>query len=681
MSDVVAVEREPAPKTPAPSSTSSQVTEEGQGQLLEKGQPAAKPGAATTGPAAELPTLKAGPRPWEDPLKEARWSVQSLDSHIKSEISGKQPDLGPTLADAGSRVKAALEDVWKDPNLSSTLKAQGETPESIKKDLSAGHFDKVVATLQKTETSLNEAHRQGLELPPAVSRTPANDVGKVEPANTTPAAATTAKTPTPVTTRAGDTVQQDPIVELIQRLQGASVSLTERDAGLARGINKLAETASADSSATSQATFRTHVAYSLQDTEKALGSGSVPVPAELRSEMTRLAGSSPGLENKQMENLVRSTPSLDDRGLVRDLRRAADSIASLGSNQNSPAVQQHVEVLENRVRLAARVTVSEAVSPQGERLVPTGAEATTATGAPGKTPSPIRTTTNLDSATVTSPASDRTHEPEKPGQPGTVRTAESPGDRQHERGSMPDRREPGAPARSQASIKVNDAKPKTAMAQIMDNLRSPGPSSPPPWAPSAFAMGERVSKFEQMMGHGKTDQLIRASEKSGVAMMKAVETFSTGPGAEILGKIDAAAGTEPGGMKAVMREMQPGGRYAELRSQFDNALQSDKVFAASYSQVEKTAEQHGKDRLALGADFQAKGLETRQLDARFQKADEAIGEATERIPGRTPGKSVMEELGQKVAEIFNKAVERVRAMFGREAAPEARPSASPGMSP
>ena len=30
---------------------------------------------------------------------------------------------------------------------------------------------------------------------------------------------------------------------------------------------------------------------------------------------------------------------------------------------------------------------------------------------------------------------------------------------------------------------------------------------------------------------------------------------------------------------------------------------------------------------------------------------------------------------------FNKAIERVRTMFGREAAPEARASASPGMSP
>ena len=639
MSDVVATSNKAA-NPPA-----SKVKRDRDGRLLDKVDPPKVGAAAGTETAVAAPTT--GERPWEAALKEARQSVQSLDSQIKSELAGLRAGPGPTPADAGIRVKAALEDVWKDPSLSSTLKAQGETPESIKKDLGAGHFDKVVATLQNTETSLNETHTQGLGLSPAASRTPANDVGKVEPGNTTTMAATTAKTPTPTTTGAGETVQQDPIVELVQRLQGVSVSLTERDAGLARGINKLAETASADPSITSQATFRTHVAYNLQDTEKALGSGSVPVPAELRSEMTRLAGASPGLENKQMENLVRSTPGLDDRGLVRDLRRAADSIATLGTDQNSPAVQQHVEVLENRVRLAPRVAVSEAVSPQG---------------------SPV--SARADGATKQEPTPSESHE--------TTRAAASPGGGQQ----RPERDSESQPAPVQVTgVAGTASKPKTAMAQIMDNLRSPGPSSPPPWAPSTFAMGERVSKFEQMMSHGKTDQLIRASEKSGVAMMKAVETFSMGPGAEILGKIDAAAGTEPGGMKTVMREMQPGGRYAQLRSEFDNALQSDKAFAASYNQVETTAAQHGKDRLALGADFQAKGIETRQLDARFQKADEAIGEATERIPGRTPGKSVMEELGQKVAEIFNKAIERVRAMFGREAAPEARASASPGMSP
>lgn len=194
-------------------------------------------------------------------------------------------------------------------------------------------------------------------------------------------------------------------------------------------------------------------------------------------------------------------------------------------------------------------------------------------------------------------------------------------------------------------------------------------------------MGERLSRFQERLDQGKTDQIIRATEKSGVAFMNALETFSNGPGAEVLGKIDAAASTEPGGIKTVMQQMQAGGRYAELRTQFDNAMQSDRVFAAAYNQVEQTGAQYGRDRLALNADFDAKKLDAKQLDVRFQKAEEAIGEATERIPGRTPGKSAMDELGEKMAELLNRAVQGVRSMFHREATQEQRASPSPGMSP
>ena len=670
MSDVIAAGRESAPHMPP----SPRAAQESQGQLLGKVEPTAKPGAATAGAAIELPPVEAASRPWETPLKEARSSVQSLESHIKSTLSGTMTGSEPSLAAVGNRVNAALESVWKDPQLSSTLTAQGQTQESIKSDLGAGRFDQVVSTLQKTETSLNEAHRQSLGLPVAIFDKPANDIGRAVPANAASTAAAAKPEPS-VAAPASGTAQQVPIVELVQRLQGASVNLSERDAGLARGINKLAETASADPSATSQAVFRTHVAYSLQDTEKALGAGIVPMTAELRVEMSRLAGTSPGLENKQMESILRSTPELDDRGLVRDLRRAAESIATLGSNQNSTAVQQHVEVLENKVRLSPKTTANKAASPLSDRPVYARTDG-------GVEPGPSR-----EALAVTSAPSDRSSDrpvevrAETANQPegvGTIRAAASPGGGWQ----RPEKDSENQPAPVQkAKVVVAESKPKTAMAQVMDNLRSPASSAPPPWTPTTFAMGERITKFERLMDQGKTEQLISASERSGVAMMKSIETFSRGPGAAILGKIDAAASTEQGGIKAVMREMQPGGRYAELRSQFDSALQSDRAFAASYNQVGKTAAQHGKDRLALEADFQAKGLDVRQLGARFGKADEAICEATERIPGRTPGKSVMEELGQKVAEIFNKAIERVRAMFGRESAPEARASASPGMSP
>lgn len=134
-------------------------------------------------------------------------------------------------------------------------------------------------------------------------------------------------------------IERDPIVELLARLQSASVVLPPRDAGLARGINQLAEQA-ATPGVTEQAMFRTHVAYSLQDMEKVVGQGRIDVPQELRAEMTRLAATSPGLTNKPMEALLRSTPEIEDRGLVRDLRRAAASLATMGPDQNAPAVSQ-----------------------------------------------------------------------------------------------------------------------------------------------------------------------------------------------------------------------------------------------------------------------------------------------------------------------------------------------------
>lgn len=190
-----------------------------------------------------------------------------------------------------------------------------------------------------------------------------------------------------------------------------------------------------------------------------------------------------------------------------------------------------------------------------------------------------------------------------------------------------------------------------------------------------------MSRFERLMADGKTDQLVRASEKSGEALMRAVETFAVGPGAGVLAKIEAAAGTEAGGIRAVTAGMQPGGKYAALRSEFDNALHQDRVFAAAYNQVEKTGTRYGKDRLALGADFAARKLDANQLDARFGQADALLGETTAKIPGRTPGKSLVDEMGEKLAEVLGKAAERVKQVFSREVDTGPRASPSPAMRP
>ena len=454
---------------------------------------------------------------------------------------------------------------------------------------------------------------------------------------------------------APDVLKREPMADLLDKFEKVATALGSKEPGIAAELNKLVEQA-AEPGRTEQPLFRTQVAYMLQDVEKLVGAKIASVPSELRTELTKLAGSSPGLENREMEALLRSTPDVADRGLIRDVRRNAATIAGLGDQQNSPQVQEVVEVLENRLRLATRFLAVNTISAEG------GAS-------PSKSPDATQTATQPTKHNV-----GPEHE--------TVRATRSPGDDAKTRIEM----EPATPALNAervakpAEFAQVAGKPKNLMSSIMDGLRSPsGPT--PPWEPPPAAMKERVSTFEERLADGRTDQHLRTAEKSGQVLMQSMETFMNGPGAGVLGKIEAAASTEPGGMRAVMSEMQPGGRYASLRSEFDNALQQDRVFAASFNAVEKAAVQYGHDRLTLGADFQARKTDASQLEARFDRADAAIAGAAEKIPGRSPGQSIMAEMAEKVGELLSKAADRVRQIFARE--PDAGPKqgSSPGMTP
>lgn len=461
--------------------------------------------------------------------------------------------------------------------------------------------------------------------------------------------------------------ESDPMLELLSKLAKVSTVIAAREPGMAKGLNQLVEQA-AEPGRTEQPVFRTQVAYMLQDVEKLAGTTAISVPPELRSELSKLAATSPGLENRQMEALVRSTPDIDDRSVIRDIRRAAATVAA-SADQNSPQVKETVEVLENRMRLATRFSAQNdtGAGPSMETPRAVSAERPAAAAEP----------------VAAGPGSTSVSRPAEPATPEKVRTSASPGDdAQHTEGRR---------ARPQESLASNQpenlnvpaqpaGKPKGFLSSMMDNARPPS-SGRNPWEPPPINMKLRVASFEEAMAKGRTDQHIRAAEKSGVALMQSIETFMTGPGAGVLGKIEAAASTEPGGMNTVMSEMQPGGRYASLRSEFDNALQQDRVFAASFNAVEKAAGRYGEARLTLASDFQARKLDAGQLDARFQQADAAIGEAAEKIPGRAPGQNVMAEMAEKVSEMLSKAVERVRQVFGKEVEAGPKASSSPGMSP
>ena len=83
--------------------------------------------------------------------------------------------------------------------------------------------------------------------------------------------------------------------------------------------------------------YRTAVAYAVQDVIKE--GMSVGMPGGLRVELGQLAATYPGLQNRQMQDLVASTPGIDDKTVVlvddvlfsgRTVRAAMDALSELG---------------------------------------------------------------------------------------------------------------------------------------------------------------------------------------------------------------------------------------------------------------------------------------------------------------------------------------------------------------
>jgi len=484
-------------------------------------------------------------------------------------------------------------------------------------------------------------------------------IGGVEPRKTEPA---TASSPLPVAQRgpgaaepggtdasvqaagkADEAKAKEPLRELIDKLGRTQEMVARVDPALAATIRGITDTVNMPGRV-EEPMFRTKVAYALQDAEKLVGP-IVNLPQGVREEMTRLASTSPGLQNERMQELMRSTATMDDRGLVRVLRRDAAEIAR-ASDQASPDMQSKVEVLENRARLS---TVGKAASEA-------------AAGSPD--------VSNVRSATageIAQPAA----------QAGsTVKATERAVETSSRQvpGPLPE------PASSQ-QVTVKQGEQQQGLGAtfaIMSALRKPEPTSPAPWDQQLTPLKGRIAQFVEKAQANEEEAGLRAAERSGQAAVQALRAFANGPGASIMGKIQAAGKTDPDGPAGVAAGMREGSPYADLRHTFNAGLLQEKGLASALDHVSAAVSQYGAARTV--ADGIAAGrADATAITARFAKLDAEVGKAASETPSRKDGKSQMEELGEKAAELASKAVEAVRAAFKRTPGPGQQPSA--GASP
>jgi hypothetical protein len=173
----------------------------------------------------------------------------------------------------------------------------------------------------------------------------------------------------------------------------------------------------------------------------------------------------------------------------------------------------------------------------------------------------------------------------------------------------------------------------------------------------------------------RDDSQLLAADGSARAALDALNAFRQTPGASILNRIQDAAANNKGGMQAVIAGMKSGGLFEYLRKEFDVALGENQTLAAAYDRAASALGQYGKDREAVTTALASHPNASRWAE-HFKKLDADVGEAASAVPGKAPGASMIEELGEKVREIVEKALEKVRGLFHSN--PESRPSPSPG---
>jgi len=439
---------------------------------------------------------------------------------------------------------------------------------------------------------------------------------------------------------AAESKAKEPLRELVDKLGRTQEMVARLDPALAATIRGITDTVNIPGRV-EEPMFRTKVAYALQDTEKLVGP-IVNLPQGVREEMTRLAVTSPGLENGRMQDLMRSTASMDDRGLVRVMRKEAAEVAR-ASDQTSPDVQSRVEVLENRVRLSAR----------GEAAP----EAVARSGAGANTPATAAGTVGQQSSAI------------EPIRRVADQTAEN-SSRQVSGKSQ------NTVFQHPTTDQVQQQRGLGATFAIMSALRKPESTTPAPWDQQLTPLMGRVARYVEMAQANEEEVSMRAAERSGQAAVQALQNFANGPGASIMNKVQAAAKADPDGMAGVVAGMREGGPHADLRRTLNADLAREKGLASALDRASSAVKQYGADRTA--ADGIAAGrADATTITARFAKLDAEVGKAASETPSRKDGKSQIEELGEKAAELASKAIEAVKAAFKRITSAEQRPSAGP----
>lgn len=426
--------------------------------------------------------------------------------------------------------------------------------------------------------------------------------------------------------------QSDPLQEVLQRLEIMQPSLARLNADLGTKVLQLSE-AGASSENIGKQSFRQSLAYAFQDAERSLG-GRLELSPPARAEVTGLAENAPGLKNDRMLAIMQSTSAMPTQAVVDAIRTAGRDIGK-EADQNTTTVAGKIDTLENKIRLqqAPGAGVTSVEAPSEPKL----AQASKTVAGDGQTN-------------------------DKPTGPSV------PADDKQSARATP----------NNGATRNHFILPRSPIETIFAALRPRETDSGAPWEPPHTPMKDRIAAFGLKVQERTDGETIQRVERSGRAALDALQGFAAGEGATVMNRIREAAKTEPGGMAAVLGEMKEGGRFADLRGQFNNALFDERGVTAAYDRAATALAKYGEKRTSLD-EVIARRPDAANVAAKFDRMDGALGEAASEIPSRRDGKSMTDDLALAAADLFNRAVNGLKSMFHRT--PNADAGTRPGPSP
>lgn len=224
----------------------------------------------------------------------------------------------------------------------------------------------------------------------------------------------------------------------------------------------------------------------------------------------------------------------------------------------------------------------------------------------------------------------------------------------------------------------------SAMTQLYAALRPPTPATPPPWEQAPQPLGDRLAAFERRATENTITAQTQTAQLAGERAQATLEKLGTGPGGAIINQIREAAQNEPGGMPAVVAEMAPGGRFADLRTAFNATLVQERAFASAYDRTVSGIAEYGGARMKLNDTLGSRQMDVTAINSQFEGMDKTIGQASEALPGRKDGKSVQDELAEKaakLAEFLKNMVQRIGNAIRPAAAPAEAATPTPAAAP